>query len=112
MHISAWVVVLVIFITCCVLSGCCAAQHSQLARALACRQVAAPSRAHARTHLPQVLALCILKGVITACCCLQHLDWASILGDAKSQASGAKDGGKGGVNELTRLAPGGSAAVR
>jgi hypothetical protein len=50
----------------------------------------------------QVLALCIVKGLITACCCLKALNWGDILDNARAHASGT--GGRGrGVSELTPL---------
>jgi orotidine-5'-phosphate decarboxylase len=32
-HVPVWLIVLAVLITCCILSGCCVAQHSQLVRA-------------------------------------------------------------------------------
>jgi hypothetical protein len=49
-----------------------------------------------------VLALCVIKGLITACCCLKALNWGDILDNARAHAGGTA-GKSRGTNELTPL---------
>ncbi len=57
-HISVWLIILLVLLSCCVLSSCLVAQHGQLVRACAALTGATPAcvllRAHA-SHAPHAL---------------------------------------------------------